>query len=139
MNNRPTVGLYVGDRWSLMARSVKEEEYAAKRNEILDVAQRLVFTKGYEQMSIQDILDALAISKGAFYHYFDSKPALLEAFIERGQEILEQTFRAIVDDPHLSALDKLRRFFSVLEGARLANQAFLTDLAHVWFADENAI
>ena len=38
-----------------MARTVKEEDYAVKRKEILDVAQRLVYTKGYEQMSIQDI------------------------------------------------------------------------------------
>jgi AcrR family transcriptional regulator len=122
-----------------MARIVKEEEYAAKRNEILDAAQRLVFTKGYEQMSIQDILDALSISKGAFYHYFDSKPALLEAFIERGQDDIAQSFQAIVDDPHLSALDKLERFFAILERVRITNQAFLTDLAHVWFADDNAI
>ena len=62
-----------------MARKVKEEDYASRRNEILDAARTLVYTKGYEQMSIQDILDALKISKGAFYHYFDSKPALLEA------------------------------------------------------------
>ena len=61
-----------------MARSVNEKEYAVKRNEILDVAQRFVYTRGYEQMSIQDILDELHISKGAFYHYFDSKQALLE-------------------------------------------------------------
>ena len=60
-----------------MARSVNEKEYAFKRNQILDVTQRLVYTKGYEQMAIQDILDELLISKGAFYHYFDSKPALL--------------------------------------------------------------
>ena len=66
-----------------MARIVKEQAYAVKRNEILDVAQRLVYTKGYEQMTIQDILDGLPISKGAFYHYFDSKQALLEALIER--------------------------------------------------------
>src|SRR5262245_42354191 len=105
-----------------MARVVKEEEYAAKRNEILDAAQRLVFTKGYEQMSIQDILDALSISKGAFYHYFDSKPALLEAFIERGQGEIEQAFKALVDDPYLSALDKLRQFFAELDRARMTNQ-----------------
>jgi AcrR family transcriptional regulator len=122
-----------------MARIVKEKEYAAKRNEILDAAQRLVFSKGYEQMSIQDILDALGISKGAFYHYFDSKPALLEAFIERGQDTLEQPFRAIVEDPHLSAVDKLQHFFAVLDQARLSQRAFISDLAHVWFADDNAI
>ncbi len=54
-----------------MARIVKE--YSVRRNEILDAARQLVYTKGYEQMTIQDILDYLQISKGAFYHYFDSK------------------------------------------------------------------
>jgi len=53
-----------------MPRVIKEEDYAARRNGILDAARQLVYTKGYEQMSIQDILDALKISKGAFYHYF---------------------------------------------------------------------
>ena len=72
-----------------MARTINEKEYAAKRNQILDVTQGLIYTKGYEQMAIRDILDELQISKGASYHYFDSKPALLEALTERiGQEAL---------------------------------------------------
>ena len=66
-----------------MARIVNKEEYEIRRNEILDAAQRVVYTKGYDQMSIQDILAEVKISKGAFYHYFDSKQALLEALIER--------------------------------------------------------
>jgi AcrR family transcriptional regulator len=61
-----------------MARIIKEHERSVKRNEIIDAAQRFIYTKGYEQMTIQDILDELQISKGAFYHYFDSKGALLE-------------------------------------------------------------
>ena len=36
-----------------MARKVNPQEYAEKRNEILDAAQRLVFAKGYERMTIQ--------------------------------------------------------------------------------------
>ena len=95
-----------------MARIVKEEEYAEKRNAILDVAQRLIYTKGYEQMTIQDILDDLQISKGAFYHYFDSKQALLEAMIERMGEEMEQFLMLIVHDPMLSALDKFQRFLA---------------------------
>lgn len=122
-----------------MTRTVKEQEYTAKRNEILDGAQRLVFTKGYERMSIQDILDSLGISKGAFYHYFDSKAALLEAYIERGQDDLDEVFRAIVNDPSLSALDKFQRFFATLDRMRRTQQAFLADLIRVWFADDNAI
>jgi AcrR family transcriptional regulator len=34
-----------------MARTLKEEEYLARRNEILAAARRLVYTKGYEQMT----------------------------------------------------------------------------------------
>ncbi len=122
-----------------MTRTVKEQEYAAKCNEILDAAQRFVFTKGYERMSIQDILDALGISKGAFYHYFDSKAALLEATIERGQDDLDKIFRAIVEDTNLSALEKFQRFFATLDRMRRTQRVFLADLIRVWFADDNAI
>jgi len=67
INKRPSVYL-----WRHYARVVNEEEFAVRRNEILDAVQRLVFTKGYQQMSIQDILDDLHMSKRAFYHYFAS-------------------------------------------------------------------
>src|SRR4030095_12051657 len=91
-----------------MARTVNEKEYALKRNQILDATQRLIYAKGYEQMAIQDILDELQISKGAFYHYFDSKPTLREALIERvGQEAL-QLLIPIVEDSQLGALEKLQ-------------------------------
>ena len=73
-----------------MSRSVKAHEYAEKRNAILDVAMRYIATKGYEQMAIADILGELTISSGAFYHYFDSKPALLLALVERMGDEVEQ-------------------------------------------------
>src|SRR5258706_16081368 len=94
-----------------MARAIKEDEYAAKRNQILDMVQRLIYTQGYEQMTIQDVLDGLQMSKGAFYHYFRSKPALLEALVERTVDQIEQVLTPIVQDPHLDALEKLRQFF----------------------------
>src|SRR6266516_7322921 len=107
-----------------MVRIVKIEEHAGKRNAILDVAQQLVYTKGYEQMTIQDILDNLRISKGAFYHYFDSKPALLEAMIERMGEGIEQLVLAIVHDPALPALEKLQRVFDMLNRLKTARKEF---------------
>jgi AcrR family transcriptional regulator len=122
-----------------MARTVKEQEYAEKRNEILDAAQRLVYAKGYGRMTIQDILSDLQISSGAFYHYFDSKPAVLEALIERMQQEVEQPLLPIVHDPHLPALEKLQRFFATLDRSRAAQKTFLAKLLRVWFADDNAI
>jgi len=122
-----------------MARVVNETEYADKRGEILDVVQRLVYTKGYEKMTIQDILDELQISKGAFYHYFDSKPEALEALTERGQAEFEQHFVSIVNDPNLTATDKLRRYFAMLDEARLAHKSFVLSQLRVWYTDDNAI
>jgi len=123
-----------------MARIVKEEEYAARRNEILDVAQRLVYTKGYEQMTIQDILDDLHISKGAFYHYFDSKGAVLEALVER-MVVVEviPLLTPIVQDAHLTALEKLNRYFDTALRWKTAKKTFMLELLRVWLADENAI
>src|SRR5260370_3811653 len=135
LQSRPTVGLK--REQELMARIVKE--HAVRRNEILDVAQRLVNTKGYEQMTIQDILDGLQISKGAFYHYFDSKQALLEAIIERMVEEVEQLILPIVHDPHLPALEKFQRFFAIINRYKITQKTFFLELLRVWYADDNAI
>jgi AcrR family transcriptional regulator len=124
-----------------MARTLKEEEFTARRNQILDVAQRLVMeTKGYDQTTIQDILDALHISKGAFYHYFDSKGAVLEALVER--MVTEQVIpmlEPIVRESNLSALQKLHCYFDTATRWKMAQRALMIELLKVWLADENAI
>ncbi len=123
-----------------MARIVKEDKYAARRKEILDAAQRFIYTKGYEQMSIQDILDDLRISKGAFYHYFGSKGTLLEALVER--MVVDEALpllTPIVRDPHLDALEKLHRYFDTAARWKTTQKTFLLALLRVWLADENAI
>lgn len=122
-----------------MPRVIKPDEYLQKRGEILDVAQRLIYTKGYELMSIQDILDALGISKGAFYHYFASKQDLLEAMIERMMHEMEKFLDPIVQDAGLTALEKLERFFGSVASWKSARKAMLTQLLRVWYTDNNAI
>ncbi len=122
-----------------MARIVKEEEYTGRRNEILDVARRLVYTKGYEEMTIQDILDALRISKGAFYHYFDSKQDLLNALIDRMIEEGIQVVDPIAADASLPALEKLHRYFATAAIWKTAQKDYLLALLRIWYDDKNAI
>jgi AcrR family transcriptional regulator len=122
-----------------VARIVKEEEYALRRNEILDVATRLVYSRGYEQMSIQEIIDALHISKGAFYHYFPSKPALLDAFIERSSREVLNILPAIVEDPALPALEKLNLFFKSISNWKNERKGMLLSVMRVLYSDDNAI
>ncbi len=122
-----------------MARTVNQEEHAVKRNEILDAAQRLVDTIGYERMTIQDILDDLQISKGAFYHYFDSKLAVLEALTQRMVVEFEQALLPVVHDPDLSALEKLQRLFLTVIHSKAAQRTFVAALLRIWYTDDNAI
>jgi AcrR family transcriptional regulator len=123
-----------------MARILKEQEHTAKRNEILDAALQLVYSKGYEKMTIQDILDHLQISKGAFYHYFNSKVDVLEAVVERmATEQVEPIFLAIVEDPNIPALEKLHRYFDMSTRWKTSKRAFVTELVKIWYSDENAL
>lgn len=120
-----------------MPRIVKD--YAERRKEILAVTQRLVYTKGYEQMTIQEILDEVQISKGAFYHYFDSKQHLLNALIEHMQEEAEQFITPISQDPNLNALEKLQQLIDTSARWKTARKDYILSLIRVWYADDNAI
>ncbi len=120
-----------------MARISKE--HAVRRNEILDVAQRLVYTKGYEVMTVQDILSELQIAKGTFYHYFASKQDLLEALITRMLNEVEQLVLPIVHDPTIPTLEKFHRFFVTIGTYKDTQKAFLLELIRIWNADENVL
>ena len=122
-----------------MARTVNAQEYAQKRDAILDVAQRYIATKGYEQMTTQDLLESLQISRGAFYHYFESKQALLMALVERMAEQAEQLIVPIVSDRALPADDKLLRFFAVIDQYKRDNLEVVFAFLRIWYADENAL
>ena len=122
-----------------MSRTVNTQDHAEKSNAILDVAERLIVTKGYEQMTTQDILQDLQISRGAFYHYFESKAALLMALVERIGKQAEQLVRPIVADHEMGAEDKLVRFFAVLDQVKRANKDVVFAFGRVWYADENVL
>jgi AcrR family transcriptional regulator len=122
-----------------MARTLKEEQYAARRKDILNVAFELIYSKGYEQMSIQDILDTLHISKGAFYHYFGSKAALLESVADNLVDEITPQLEEIVHNSQQSAIDKLQCYIDTAVRWKTERKVFMVALLHVWYADENAV
>jgi len=122
-----------------VARTVNATLHMVRRDAFLDVAQRLVETKGYEAMSVQDVLDALEVSKGAFYHYFDSKQALLEAVVERFADGAMATMAPILSDPNLPALKKLERVFAGIAGWKAERKELVLAIIEVWSSDSNAI
>jgi len=110
-----------------------------RREAFLDVAQGLIQTKGYEAMSVQDVLDSLEASKGAFYHYFDSKQDLLEAVIDRFSDVTMASIVPILDDPELPALRKLERALAGIARAKAERKDLVLAVVEIWNADSNAI
>jgi AcrR family transcriptional regulator len=122
-----------------VARTLDSKAHAIRRDAFIDVAERLVHAKGYEQMSIQDVLDASNASKGAFYHYFASKADLREAVIGRMADAVAAEVRPVVEDPGLSAVQKLEGVFGGIARWKGERTELLQAMLEVWLADDNAI
>lgn len=88
-----------------MARN-KYPEVTVER--ILDVSQRLFLEKGYENTTIQDIVDELGgLTKGAVYHHFKSKEEIMDAVGDR-MFFSNNPFEAVRGRTDLNGLQKLR-------------------------------
>ncbi|HIS99759.1 MAG TPA: TetR/AcrR family transcriptional regulator [Candidatus Faecaligallichristensenella faecipullorum] len=75
---------------------------------ILNVAQRLFLEKGYDNTTIQDIVDHLdGLSKGAVYHHFKSKEEIMDAVGDR-MFLANNPFEVVRQRSDLNALEKLR-------------------------------
>ena len=89
------------------------------RKKILEVSKDLFLEKGFDNTSIQDIIDELGgLTKGVIYHHFESKDEILQSIVsENNQEILNYNWRGD------TALEKIQNSlmdaFSNLEQQRL--------------------
>ena len=92
-----------------MARNKYPEQTVEK---ILDVSQELFLEKGYEQTTIQDIVNHLeGLSKGAIYHHFKSKDEILAA-LEGRIYLNDNPFEKVSEETNLNGLQKLQKAIS---------------------------
>lgn len=112
------------------------EKGTALKKKIIEAAHLFFSEKGYEKTSVNDIINRLGISKGAFYHYFRSKDEVLDEIIMvYTTEVVEMLYE-IVYDPSLNGLEKYIKMFSETQARRKQNAekySFLTRL----FLNEN--
>ena len=92
-----------------------------RRDQIIEAAERLFYEKGYEQTSVQDVLDALSLSKGGFYHYFQSKIELLEAVCRRQsvRDAEEMTAAVARQEGAVAKLNTLLKYCGLLRADRM--------------------
>ena len=103
-----------------MARNRKPEE---TRRKILEVSKELFLEKGFDNTSIQDIIDGLGgLTKGVIYHHFESKNEILQSIIsENNQKILNYNWRGEIGLEKIQ--NSLMDSFSNFEQQRLVYSA----------------
>jgi AcrR family transcriptional regulator len=85
-----------------------------RRAELLDRAAALFLQRGYENVSLNDLIADVGVSKGAFYHWFPSKDALVAALAERSAR---DAFAGVADAAAACDGDALDRLNAVLRAA----------------------
>lgn len=106
-----------------MPRIVKDA--AERKNELMDVAEKLFSEKGYDDTSIEDIISIVGIAKGTFYHHFKSKEKLMEALIERQVTRLQQSMVGDIRDDSLKAGQKLELLIRSTMGFKSEKDVFV--------------
>lgn len=103
-----------------MTRPVKKPPEQWKK-EILDAAQKLFISKGYEKTSVSDIMDMAGGAKGMFYRCFQSKE---EVMYELGNQMFfeDNPFEAVMERDDLNGLQKIRLLLTMNQSNLERNQ-----------------
>lgn len=81
---------------------------SANRQRIVQAADNLFYSRGYNQTSFSDISDETGIPRGNFYYYFKTKEDILAAVVEARVE----GFRAMLDECDNTSTDPRERLLA---------------------------
>ena len=112
---------------------MKKKNSKNTKGKIVSAAWQLLYEQGYDNTTVEEIVDASGTSRGSFYHYFDGKAALLSSlsylFDEKYDELAESM------NPDLSPIEKLnlmnQELFLMIDNTvsvDLLSQLFATQL-----------
>ena len=95
-----------------------------RKQALLDIAAEMFAERGYKATTVRQIGNAAGVLSGSLYHHFDSKEAFADTLLSAYLDQLTATYRTIVADEEMSALEKyeelVRTAFRSLESHRAA-------------------
>lgn len=118
-----------------MPRIVRHPEL--RRAELLDHSLRLFLERGFANTSLNDVIAASGVSKGAFYHYFSSKEALLEALAARFAEERLKALQLPGRQPKDTAVTRLNQVLASLRRLRVETIGIPDHAVAALFRPEN--
>jgi TetR/AcrR family transcriptional repressor of nem operon len=106
---------------------------ASTSQRILDIAERLVQTRGFNGFSYADIASALTVTKASLHYHFPTKAELGKQLIERYEKTFLQALGEI-ERTSPDARDKLRRYAGIYADVLRANRMCLCGMLAAEYA-----
>ncbi|MGL1892837.1 MAG: TetR/AcrR family transcriptional regulator [Spirochaetaceae bacterium] len=110
----------------------------SKKQELINIAGELFYTKGYSKTSIQNIIDRANIAKGTFYHYFKSKEDLLTSFTDTQVSALYVLVNKILEED-IPATNKFSKLFQSASNWKNQNAESIRFLMKIMTSESNLI
>lgn len=85
------------------------KEHDERQKEIIEVASNLFLEKGYDNCSVNDIINAVGIAKGTFYYYFKSKEDVLDSAVKQMSDTAFAGIEKIAKDKKITPIDKISK------------------------------
>ena len=85
------------------------------RDRLIESARYLFWERGFAGTTMADLLSHAGVNSGSFYHFFESKEALLRAVLETYLGVLRPR---VIDPAFVATSDPIERIFAILEGYR---------------------
>jgi TetR/AcrR family transcriptional repressor of nem operon len=90
------------------------------RSALLQTGMEMMMERGYTNTGIQEVLTALGVPKGSFYHYFDSKEAYAIEIIQYFDANYQQALVDVLRNPNRRPIDRLRDYTDVNKASLVA-------------------
>ena len=98
---------YKTERFKVSKAERKEREREMRRNDIVDAAEKLFFSRGYENVTMDDIAKELEMSRAALYLSFKNKEDIYAAIAIRASKIVSRMFREL-SQKERTGIEKIR-------------------------------
>ncbi len=85
----------------------RQREKEQRRNDIVDAAEKVFFSRGFRDAKVGEIADEAEVSKGTIYIYFGGKEDLYHAIVLRGVSLLSSMFEEAVRS-RKSGIERIR-------------------------------
>ena len=96
-----------------------------RRNEMMDAAQLLFLSKGYDKTAVSDIVKQVNVAQGTFYYHFKSKADILDAVVDRFISVIEADLKTILENTDIDVVLRINDAINRLVETTFSNREII--------------